>query len=147
MVDFPNQAGAMCNWPEIKVMEGARECLEYLSKNARCHLATNAENSNKQDIRQALERANISRYIEEIFCTSSIGHSKPEPEYFQFILSTLNVPKTDIVLIGDSLEKDIDGALQAGIDAIWFNSLRLPVPKGFIAINQLAELANTAFNR
>ena len=68
-------------------------------------------------------------YIDTIFCTATIGFSKPAPEYFQFILSTLDVPKSSIVMIGDSLEKDIHGALQMAINGIWFNPGNQAVPK------------------
>jgi putative hydrolase of the HAD superfamily len=140
MVDIPNQTGPMCDWPEIKVVDGASECLAALSYFANCHLATNALNSNESEIKAAFSRAGLNQYIDTIFCADSIGFSKPEPEYFQFILARLDVPKSNIVLIGDSLEKDIQGALKMGIDAIWYNPLRLAVPKGIRAISKLTEL-------
>lgn len=142
MVDLPGQAGPMCHWPEIKVVDGVSECLATLSNFANCHLATNALNSNESEIKAAFSRAGLNQFIDTIFCADSIGFSKPEPEYFQFILAKLDVPKSNIVLIGDSLEKDIQGALQMGIDAIWFNPLKLAVPEGIRAISQLTELAN-----
>jgi putative hydrolase of the HAD superfamily len=82
-------------------------------------------------------------YIDTIFCADTIGFSKPEAEYFQFIISKHHVPKSDIVMIGDSLEKDIRGALRQGIDAIWFNPLQLTVPKGIRAISRLVELVKS----
>jgi putative hydrolase of the HAD superfamily len=142
MVDLPNQVGPMCNWPEIKVVEGAKECLTELSKIAKCHVATNAKNSNAVEIRKAFERAGLSQYIDHIFCSDTIGFSKPEPEYFQFIISNLNVPRSSIVMIGDSLEKDVQGALQIGIDAIWFNPLQLDLASNISSIKQLSELTN-----
>jgi putative hydrolase of the HAD superfamily len=142
MVDVPGQAGPMCHWPEVKVVDGAVECLSILTNFAKCHVATNALNSNKNEIQAAFARAGLSQYIDETFCANTIGFSKPDAEYFEFILSKLEAPKNHLVFIGDSLEKDIQGALQVGIDAIWFNPLRLDVPKGVRAINQLTELTN-----
>jgi putative hydrolase of the HAD superfamily len=143
MVDLPGQAGPMCQWPAIKVVDGAAECLSALSNFANCHIATNAVNSNEMEIRAAFTRAGLSEYIDTIFCANAIGISKPAPEYFEFILSKIDVPKSNIVMIGDSLETDIQGALQAGIDAIWFNPLGLTVPKGVVAINRFTELTET----
>jgi hypothetical protein len=53
MVDLPGQNGPMCDWPEIEVVAGATECLSALSKFAKCHVATNALNSNESQIRAA----------------------------------------------------------------------------------------------
>ena len=80
-------------------------------------------------------------YIDTIFCAATIGFNKPAPEYFQFILSALEVPKSSIVMIRDSLEKDIHGALQQGIDGIWFNPGNQAVPKDIVALRSLTELS------
>lgn len=143
MVDLPDQTGPMCNWPDIEVVDGAAECLSALSNVASCHIATNALNSNESEIRAAFARAGLSQFIETIFCADTIGKSKPEPEYFQFIISKLGVPKSNIVMIGDSLEKDIPGALQAGLDAIWFNPHNRPAPQNVRAVSHLVELAKS----
>ena len=140
MVDLPGQVGPMCDWPEIKLVEGAIECLSVLSKVAHCHVATNALNSNQGQIRAAFERAGLSPFIANIFCAEEIGFHKPQGEYFQFIIETLEVPAGEIVMIGDSLEKDIYGALRQGMDALWFNPNHRPVPKEIIGLTGLSEL-------
>ena len=142
MVDFPDQPGPMCNWPEIKVVDGAEKCLAKLSKTSKCHVATNAKFSNTAEIRRAFERAGLNHYIEHIFCADSIGFSKPEPEYFQAIITTLNAPLDDILMVGDSLNKDVHGAMSAGLDAVWFNPRQLNVASKISSINRLSELIN-----
>jgi putative hydrolase of the HAD superfamily len=143
MIDLPGQVGPMCDWPEVEIVHDAAQCLSALSKIAQCHIATNALNSNENEIRAAFTRAGLSPFIDTIFCADTIGKSKPEPEYFQFVISKLHVPKSDIVMIGDSIEKDIRGALRQGIDAIWFNPSQLTVPKGIKAISRLVELVTS----
>jgi len=51
MVDLPGHTGPMCDWPEIKLVDGAAQCLSALSGVASCHIATNALNSNEREIR------------------------------------------------------------------------------------------------
>ncbi len=48
---------------------------------------------------------------------------KPHPKIFDYAHQQLNpsVPKDRILMIGDSLESDIDGANQAGLHSCWFN--------------------------
>jgi FMN phosphatase YigB (HAD superfamily) len=142
MVDLPEQVGPMCNWPEIKVLDGAAKCLAELSKVAKCHVATNALNSNESEIRAAFDRAGLSQFVTTIFCADAIGFSKPEREYFQFIIDALDVPLSDILMVGDSLDKDVNGALNVGMQAVWFNPGKLSVVSDVRAISQLMELVN-----
>ena len=142
MVDLPGQVGPMCNWPEIKVLDGAAKCLSALSKVAKCHVATNALDSSESEIRSAFVRAGLSQFIETIFCANTIGKSKPDPECFQFIIDALGAPLNDILMVGDSLDKDVQGALNVGIQAVWFNPANLSVASDVTAISQLIELVN-----
>jgi FMN phosphatase YigB (HAD superfamily) len=43
-------------------------------------------------------------------------------------------------MIGDGLEKDVIGALDSGIQAIWYNPKNDPVPENIQAIENLLEL-------
>ncbi|MGJ8680456.1 HAD family hydrolase [Paraglaciecola sp.] len=121
MVDLPNQTGPMCDWPEIQVVDGALDCLIRLNKTSQCHLATNAEDSTEIQIRQALQRAGLSQYIQHIFCRENLGVGKTEPEYYAKIVNKLNTPAKQIMITGDSLDKDVYPALSAGLNATWFN--------------------------
>ncbi len=140
MEDLPSQHGPMYTWPDVKVVEGAADCLKHLAQVAKCHVATNALESTQLDIRKAFERVQLSDYIEEIFCFNSIGHKKPSTQYFEFIRSSLAAPKSAIVVIGDSLENDVFGALKHGFNALWFNRKRCNVPAGVKAIRKLNEI-------
>ncbi|MCF2947239.1 HAD-IA family hydrolase [Paraglaciecola aquimarina] len=136
MVDLPNQTGPMCDWPEVKVVEGALECLKYLNQDAQCHLATNAQDSTEFQIRQALHKAGLSDYIQHIFCCENLGVGKSKPDYFHRIIEKLNSPAKQIMMIGDSLEKDIYPGCKAGIKVIWFN----PTKKSVETVNQSFDL-------
>jgi putative hydrolase of the HAD superfamily len=45
-------------------------------------------------------------------------------------------------MIGDCLEADVQGALNFGIDALFFNPNKENTPENIIAINHLLELKN-----
>lgn len=139
MVDLSNQTGPMCDWPKVEVVEGAFDCLKHLSKNAQCHLATNAEDSTEIQIRQALQKAGLSDYIQQIFCRENLGVGKTEPEYFQKIIEKLNTPAKQIMMTGDSLDKDVYPALNVGLKAVWFNP-KGGIPNDIVTITTLSEL-------
>lgn len=121
MVDIPNQTGPMCDWPEVKVVVGALDCLKRLSQNAQCHLATNAEDSTEAQIRQALLRVGLSEFITHIYCRENLGIGKTDNSYYPKIVQQLNVQPSQVSMLGDSLERDVLAPLAAGLKAVWFN--------------------------
>ena len=140
MVDIPNQTGPMCDWPNVRPVEGAKACLKRLSQYAQCHLATNAEDSTETQIRLALKRAGLSEYIQNIFCRENLGIGKTDPSYYQKITDKLNVNPEHITMVGDSLERDVHPALNVGLKALWFNPHDKQVAANILAINKLDML-------
>ncbi|WP_340678812.1 HAD family hydrolase [Paraglaciecola sp.] len=142
MVDLPAQTGPMCDWPKITVVPGAAECLRRLSLHAECHLATNARDSNVAQIRLALQRAGLSQYLNNIFCYRTVGYDKSEPAFYKHIADQLKVGAQHIIMVGDSLTKDIYPALAQGLNAIWYNPQRQIPPEQVESIHQLTELVS-----
>lgn len=50
-----------------------------------------------------------------------MGVNKPNPQIFNVLLNKLNLQPSQVIMIGDSLEKDIKGAENANIKTIWYN--------------------------
>jgi putative hydrolase of the HAD superfamily len=55
---------------------------------------------------------------------ANLGIEKNSAQFYQAIVEKLAIIPSDITMIGDSLEKDIVSALEAGLNAIWFNSAK-----------------------
>lgn len=140
MVDIPNQTGSMCDWPEVQLVDGAKDCLKQLSQNAPCHLATNAQDSSEAQIRQALERVGISDFITHIFCRSNLGVGKTEPSYYPKIVDRLGVSVSRVTMIGDNLGNDVLTPMAAGLKAVWFNPEQLKSKEDIPQIAQLSQL-------
>ena len=119
MVDLPGQGGKMRDWPEVAAVDGAADALEHLSQTARIYVATNAIDSDEDDIRSALDRVGLSRYITGYFCRANLGIGKGSPGYFRAIMDLLGIDPGEATMVGDSYENDILPALQAGLNAIW----------------------------
>ncbi|UWZ98872.1 HAD family hydrolase [Vibrio splendidus] len=122
MIDFPDAQGKMCDWETVQEVSGARTLLVELSKTHQVYVATNASDSSKDDIIRAFERVGLSQYILDYFCKASIGFSKFESGFYPAIISKLGVAPQDITMVGDTLEKDIYPALEAGLQAVWLNT-------------------------
>jgi len=144
MADIAGNAGPMCHWPAVKAMPNARATLDWLSRRAGCHIATNAKDSESSEIRRALARAGLDSAITHIFCFKTVGHEKPSREFFEFITRELQVDMRDLVMVGDDLNKDIAGALESGLQAIWYNPDGNSGPAEIVQIQDLGELITVA---
>lgn len=71
--------------------------------------------------RPRIEKSSLSKYINKIYVSEEIGSSKPKKAAFEYLLRDINLKKEEVVMIGDSLKNDIQGALDTGIKSIWFN--------------------------
>ena len=112
----------MVEWQTVEVIEGIADVLEYLHSSARrIVLATSAAISDENQIRGALARGGLDGYFSHIYCFKNTNLSKGEA-FFRHILSDLDIPASDALMVGDGFEKDIQAANAVGIFALWFNS-------------------------
>ena len=90
MRDFKEQSGAMCEWSKVEAIPKAREVLAEFSRICSCHVATNAQDSNLDQVIKALGRVGLRPYLDEFFLSSDIGFCKPSLDFFRYIISYLN---------------------------------------------------------
>ena len=121
MVNFPDAQGKMCDWERVEAVEGAHETLGLISQHTQIYIATGADDSSEADIRQAFERVDLAQYISGYFCKANLGISKGSAAFYSSIMNKLNTKPNQAIMVGDTIDKDITPALQAGLNAIWFN--------------------------
>ena len=63
----------------------------------------------------------IASYISNIIISEQVGVSKPNCKIFNILLEKENLTSNEVIMVGDSLEKDVKGAQSANIKAIWYN--------------------------
>jgi putative hydrolase of the HAD superfamily len=68
------------------------------------------------------------------------GVKKPNPIIFEYALDLAKAKKENSIMIGDCLEADVQGALDVGLEAIFFNANKVDVSQNIIQINHLLEL-------
>lgn len=71
-----------------------------------------------KDIEEILARISLPRVFDILVGIDSIGRAKPDPEVFRYAIKLLRVQPNEAVFIGDNLERDYFGALNAGLKAI-----------------------------
>ncbi|WP_457751105.1 HAD family hydrolase [Thermococcus sp.] len=72
--------------------------------------------------RLLLERFGLMNYIDKTFFADEVLAYKPMPEMFKKPLEIFNVKPDEAVHIGDTYAEDFEGALRAGLWAVWINS-------------------------
>jgi len=117
--------------------EGAIEILEYLKPNYSLHIITNGFHE-VQALK--MKSANIDHYFKTITNSEMAGCKKPDPAIFEFALTAANAQKSHSIMIGDCIEADVQGALNCGIDAIYFNEHHLETQPQITQVNHLLEL-------
>ncbi len=79
--------------------------------------------------RGRLARSVIRHHISDIIISEEIGAAKPAREFFDTAFARLGHPsKAEVLMIGDGWASDIQGAVQYGIDACWYNPGCKPRP-------------------
>ncbi len=143
MVDFPDEPGKMCDWETVQAVEGASKALQHISKKADVYIATAAALSTQAEIKQAFERVGLDIYITGYFCKANLGVVKGTPAFLPAVLKKLKKEASQVSMVGDTFEKDIEPALKAGINAIWLckEPPKNPV-KGVRVISCLEELCS-----
>ncbi|MBQ2668952.1 MAG: YjjG family noncanonical pyrimidine nucleotidase [Clostridia bacterium] len=102
---------------------GAEAMLAALAEKYPIYIITNG-NAPSQKTRMAL--SGLNRYIQGYFISEAIGAAKPDKRYFDYVLAHIPGARAqDCIVIGDSLTSDMRGAVNAGMDSIWFNPKHL----------------------
>ncbi|MEH2363343.1 HAD family hydrolase [Nostoc sp.] len=70
------------------------------------------------ELNDIIENLGIRDYFTEIYTSGKIGYEKPNIKFYDYVINDLNLEKKKCIMIGDSYDADIAGALRAGIKAI-----------------------------
>lgn len=119
--------------------EGAVEILEYLKPKYDLHIITNGFNS-VQGVK--LKSSNIHHYFRTVTDSEVAGCKKPHPAIFEYALNAAKADKVSSIMIGDCIEADVQGALDYGIDAIYFNEFGKKADTSIRQVNNLLEIKN-----
>ncbi len=115
----------------------AMEILEYLKPKYNLHIITNGF----QEIQdKKLQNSNIYAYFDQVINSEMAGVKKPNPGIFELALKRAGVTSQKSIMIGDSLEADIQGALNVGLHALHFNSDNSPDHDLCAMIHDLNEI-------
>lgn len=97
-----------------------------------------------------LRTMGLSRYIQRVVISDEIGVQKPDSKLFRYAENATGANPNSIIMIGDNPINDIQGALDAGWHAIYYDKKGKPFasdsPLYLGKINDLSEVASLLNN-
>ncbi|MFZ9660480.1 MAG: YjjG family noncanonical pyrimidine nucleotidase [Chitinophagaceae bacterium] len=127
------------------LFEDTLDILNFLKdKGYSMHLITNGfEKTQWQKIRIS----GLEGYFEHVITSEAAGIMKPHLEIFEYAFKITGATAQTSVMIGDTLDADIEGGNKAGMDTIYFNpNLQTSDIKGDVvptfSISSLKEIKN-----
>ena len=124
----------------LRLMPDAKEILTRLSKDYKLGMLTNGAPDLQ---REKIAASGLGSLFQAIAVSGEVGIGKPLPGVFHHLLAELGVPASAAVMVGNSKERDIAGARNAGVFSVWIKVPGSEEPEAVepdATIHSLAEL-------
>jgi HAD superfamily hydrolase (TIGR01549 family) len=101
-----------------KLMPGALECLELLSSKFKIGILTNGFEGTQT---LKLSESGIGNFVDYLQTSERVGFAKPSIDFFQLALNYANIDASEVLYIGDNINTDVWGGLNAEIKTYWYH--------------------------
>ena len=146
---IPNEVRPENLWQEFlqlcptqkQLMPYAEETVARLAEKYPLYLLTNGFTETQK---QKIENSGLKKYFQHAIISEEVGFAKPKIEIFKYAESISKKKSENILMVGDSIPMDIEGALNAGWNAIHYTyqnpSNNIPLPSKATQILDLKEV-------
>lgn len=115
--EFENDYVRICP-TKTNLFPQAHDTLTYLQNKYTLHLISNGF---EESTTMKINITDLGKYFTSIVISEVVGFNKPDKAIFEYALGAANAEIQESLMIGDSIEADIRGALEYGIQAVFFN--------------------------
>ena len=120
------------------LFEGAISLLDGLKSKYQLHVITNGFEIVQH---HKIKNSGLSSYFKNVFTAEKVGYKKPHPIIFEHALDHTQTNAHNSLMIGDSIEADVLGAMNIGMQAIHFNSHNEPQHDHCPMVENLDEIS------
>lgn len=142
-VDLAERMALYENEQTNGVLKESKSVLEYLKDRYPMVLVSNFYGN----INTILSDAGIDHYFKRVIESAVVGVRKPNPAIFALGVCALDLPASQVVVVGDTFDKDIAPAHSLGCRTVWIKGLQWEekpcdetMPDGIIS--RITELKN-----
>jgi putative hydrolase of the HAD superfamily len=120
-------------------IRGAAPLVRALARQSRLGLLTNGPSDIQ---RHKLARSRLADCFDTVVISGELGIGKPDVRAFSHVMERLATRAEDTLMIGDSWGRDVCGALEAGMTAIWIAGGKTPPEEGreVIVVDRIDQL-------
>jgi len=101
-----------------RLFDDVAPVLDGLRGHYRLAVVTNGGNDFQH---RKYDRLGLKRWFDAVFVAEECLAAKPHPEHFHFACRHLGVDPALCLMVGDNPKRDVEGALGAGLSALWLN--------------------------
>ncbi|MCI4347705.1 MAG: HAD family hydrolase [Thermoplasmata archaeon] len=109
-----------------RAVPGAPALLRHLHTSGKTVVVVT--NNLRSEQAEKLRVIRLEGLVDHLVCSEQVGVTKPDPHIFQVALHRADAQARTSVMVGDSWEFDVVGAVEAGIRAVWFHRDGAPLP-------------------
>jgi FMN phosphatase YigB (HAD superfamily) len=131
---------------EMKIVPipGAVQLLSALKPHYRLGVISNTVGSGDPELADALAKAGLRHFIDALVTSRDFGRAKPDAAIYREGARRLGVPLESTCMVGDRLDTDVAGALNAGIAGIWLKHPGAIAMAGIVPTHVITQLADLA---
>ena len=111
----------------FSLLEGAEALVRYLAEKYPLTVVTNGFVEVQYE---KFDKSGLRDCFAHIVLSEEVGCQKPNPRIYEEALRMNGISAEEAVMIGDSWNSDIQGAINAGIDQIWIRKSQDSLPNG-----------------
>jgi len=124
-------------WWEYAELEAHQDVMETLAglktRKAKTGVVTNAL---ERECKKILQKLTLTDYFDVMVGVDACNKAKPDSAIFLYALNKLDTHPREAIFVGDSLEKDYEGAKKAGLKALLVDRER----KAFTSVKSIKSL-------
>jgi HAD superfamily hydrolase (TIGR01662 family) len=79
-----------------------------------------------KDVLQLVGRFQLEHFFDFVLTSAACSYRKPHQRIFEMALAHWNIPASEAIMVGDTLEADIMGAQRAGLPGVWITRRAQP---------------------
>lgn len=105
---------------QTHLIDGTIELLDYLIPNYELHILSNGFDVIQ---RKKMRLSGLASYFKHVITFDTAQARKPDRKIFEAAINLANAKPENCLMIGDTIDADIKGALGIGMTAVWYDAV------------------------